>query len=411
MKREYIDVVDPSNYLARCADAMEQALAARGALPAVPGGGTPTARSQLDRAAILLQRAELLRVDAPGFEKLGDDCLHALAHSLDSRSEFLARAEYRELQVGAMGGIGVELAISGSYPKIVSTIENAPAARSDLRAGDLLLSIDGTSVRGMQLRSVVMLLKGAPGSKVVLLLSRQGEPVPLRREFTRKIVRFIPVRAKTLDGGVLYVRVVRFVSSTLWRFVDATVTQSDLHSRDLSGMILDLRGNPGGLFDSCISIATALLPPGSPIVETRGRTASSNHRYVAGGDADQEEERLLERLPREIQTLPLVVLVDHGSAACSEILAAALQDDRRAKVVGEKTFGYGIVQTILPFEGNTAFKLTTGRFYRPGGGSMASDPVVPDVAIDVPRESRDFDALDDLAITAARRVLDEERSR
>jgi carboxyl-terminal processing protease len=230
----------------------------------------------------------------------------------------------------------------------------------------------------------------------------------MRREVVREIIRVQTVKWRLLEGGTLYVRLSAFHDRTLENFREALQAGRDAAAASLGGVILDLRGNPGGLFQSCIGVSAAFLPETAVVVETKGRNQGSNRRYFARSSDYERSAAYASRskpLPAEVRDVPLVVLVSRRSAACSEIVAAAMQDHKRASVIGEKTFGLGTIQTILPLGASSALRLTTARFYRPAGEAIEEKGVTPDVAVALPERFRGYGEAGDPALAAALKAL------
>jgi carboxyl-terminal processing protease len=412
IKSNYVDRVDDSALLTPCTYGIEAWSQKRG-IPLSGRQENPQVVAPLDRLRNLFRGLQSQPLELVDWDNLVEVCLAPMLSGLDQRSEYLNRQGFDELQRGtppSMGGIGLELTREGEYTRIVSIIEGTPAARSDLQADDVIQSINATSVKGMALRNVVNLTRGKPGTQIVLTIVRQGVSEPIRLELTREVIRVETVNAKMLEGGLLYVRIAMFQQRTLERFASALQFQYQRDPQGISGVILDVRDNPGGLLYSCVGVAAAFLPESALVVELKGRIPESNHQFLARpADYARNREAPLSALPASVKTVPLVILVNRGSSACSEILASAMQDHRRAKVIGGRTAGLGTVQTIMPLGNNTAIKLTTARFFRPNGSAVESNPVTPDVAIDSGERANQFGTANDLVLTAARGALLEPR--
>jgi len=350
----------------------------------------------------------------PGFAEwsgLADACIGGMLAALDNHSAFLDEEAFEQLTVGRRGpwgGIGVELAIADGSVKVVAAIVSGPAERAGVKRGDIITKIEDDRLQGATLGEVVKRLRGDPGSTVRITLSRSDEPRPLELELVREIVRVRSVKGRMLAGGYLYLRIAQFASRTVDMVAAALQTgyRNDLYLR---GVILDLRTNPGGLLTSCIGVAAAFLPQTALVVATRGRSPDSARQFFARAqDYDRARGKdPLEELPALFRTIPVVVIVNRASAACAEIVAAALQDHHRAKLLGERTFGRGSVQTIVPFLGrNTAMKITTARFFRPNGDAIDSLGVTPDTVLeDMSGTSSTFGTDDDAALAAAIKAL------
>jgi carboxyl-terminal processing protease len=411
IKTHYVDIVDDSALLTPCTNRIEAWSQNRG-IPLSGRQESPQVVPPLDRLGNLFKGLQSQPVELVDWDNLVEVCLAPMLSGLDQRSAYLNRQDFRELQVGnvSVGGIGLELIREDEYTRIVAIIEGTPAARSDLQADDIIQSINGASVKGMALADVVNRLRGKPGTQIELTIVRHGASEPIRLELTREVIRVESVKAKMMEGGLLYVRIARFQERTLERFAAALQSQYQRDPQSVLGVILDVRSNPGGLLYSCIGVAAAFLPESALVVEMKGRDPDSNRQMLARpADYGRNREAFLNALPAFVKSVPLVILVNRGSSACSEILASAMQDHRRAKVIGEKTAGLGTVQTIMPLGNNTAIKLTTARFFRPNGGSVESNPVTPDVTIESGERGNQFGTANDLVLAAARNALLEPR--
>jgi len=404
-RRDFVDPLEEAPLVERCLAGMDRQLGAEAPrLPAL----APGVRATGERIAEYWRELGTRALDAAALDKAEAACLHAMIDKLDRRTEFMDREKFRELTVGSQGmaGIGLELELVDGWTTVVEPLEGAPASRADLKPGDRLLEVDGVSTAGKKLDEVVKLLRGKRGSTAVLSVSREGG-APMRREAVREFIRVQTVKWRLLEGGVLHVRLSAFHERTLDSFREALEAGRAAAGASFSGVILDLRGNPGGLFYSCIGVSAAFLPETAAVVETRGRNEGSTRRYLARA-SDYERSSYGSRsrsVPPEVREAPLAVLVSRSSAACSEIVAAALQDHKRATVIGEKTFGLGTVQTIFPLGSQEALRLTTARFYRPGGEAIEEKGVTPDVALAFPERFRGYAEPGDPALPAALKAL------
>lgn len=335
----------------------------------------PVAAAQSNAAAVarsLLEEVEdRVRseyVEPVTKEQLDLAAVDGMVASLDPHSAFLDPAEYEAMRVSTAGhysGVGLEVAERDGRIAVVTPIDGSPADRAGLRSGDLLLEIDGRQVEGGTLEEVIERMRGFVGSTVQITIERSGEPEPLRFVLERSEVHVRTVRAEPLAGRYGYLRVTHFTDATPRDFARAL---ADLQvAAPLRGLVLDLRGNPGGVLESSVSVADEFLDSGV-IVRAEGRTAES--RFVlraTEGDA--------------LRSAPLVVLIDRGSASGAEIVAGALRDHGRATLMGERTFGKGSVQTVMPLANGQALKLTTSRYYTPSGGSLNERGLEPDVSL------------------------------
>ena len=289
--------------------------------------------------------------------------------SLDPHSAFLDAAEYEAMRVSTSGhysGVGLEVAEQDGKVVVVTPIEGSPADKAGVRPGDVLLEIDGRAVEATRLEDAIDRMRGFVGSKVHLVMLRAGEPEPLQFELARSDVHVRTVRAEALPGRYGYVRITHF-NDTTPRDLGRQLAQLQA-AQPLAGLVLDLRGNPGGVLESAVGVADDFLDSGV-IVRAEGRTADSRFEMRAsGGDL--------------LHAAPLVVLVDRGSASGAEIVAGALRDHGRATLMGERTFGKGSVQTVVPLRDGLALKLTTSRYFTPSGASIHERGIDPDVSLD-----------------------------
>jgi carboxyl-terminal processing protease len=318
-------------------------------------------------------------------KKLIQEAISGMVTGLDPHSAFLDADAFKELQVGTQGefgGLGIEVGTEDGFVKVVSPIEDTPAFRAGVKSGDLIIKIDEKPTKGMPLNDAVKLMRGKPKSNVTLTLSRKGETRPIVVVLTRDVIRVQSVRSKVVEPGYGYVRLTQFQEMT----VDNMVRHlSGLEKNGpLKGLVLDLRNDPGGLLHGAVGVSAAFLPSRTLVVSTDGRTEDAKRKYIASPEDYMRGNRedLLARLPAWVKTVPMVVLVNAGSASASEIVAGALQDHKRAVVIGTQTFGKGSVQSILPLTNNTAIKLTTARYYTPAGRSIQAKGITPDFLVE-----------------------------
>ena len=329
-----------------------------------PGAGG-AARSLLEEVE---ERVRSEYVEPVTKEQLDLAAVDGMVASLDPHSAFLDPAEYEAMRVSTAGhysGVGLEVAERDGRIAVVTPIDGSPAARAGVRSGDILLEIDGRTVAGGALDEIIDRMRGFVGSTVRLTVERSGEPEPLQFALERSEVHVRTVRAEPLPGRYGYLRVTHFTDATPRDFDRAL---ADLQSTGpLRGLVLDLRGNPGGVLESSVSVADEFLDSGI-IVRAEGRTAESRFELRAtAGDA--------------LRSAPLVVLIDRGSASGAEIVAGALRDHGRATLMGERTFGKGSVQTVMPLANGQALKLTTSRYFTPSGASIHDRGLEPDVSL------------------------------
>ena len=323
---------------------------------------------QLELFGTVLDRIRADYVEEVSDAELIKAAIDGMLSSLDPHSSYLDEEDRERLDVdtrGEFGGLGIEVTMEGGYVKVVSPIDDTPAAKAGLKPNDLIIALDGKSVRGMALSDAVKLMRGKVGEKIKLTV-RRGEDTPFDVEIIRDVIKVSPVRARA-EGKVGYIRVSSFSRQTEPNLVKAVKQLRDEIGTDIDGFILDLRNNPGGLLDQAISVSDAFLEKGE-IVSTRGREKEKAQRYNAesGDIADG---------------LPLVVLINGGSASASEIVAGALHDHNRAILIGERTFGKGSVQTIQRIPGHGAIRLTIARYYTPSGISIQAKGIEPDIIV------------------------------
>jgi carboxyl-terminal processing protease len=329
-------------------------------------------------------------------KKLLSEAISGMVASLDPHSVYLDQKAFREMRetvAGKFVGLGIEVAAEDGYVKIVSPIEDSPAYRAGIKAGDLITRIDNTPVKGLSLDEAVKKMRGVPGSKVTLTIARRGDDKPWVVPVTRQEIHVRSVKARMVEPGFAWVRISQFQEATvdeLAKQVGALYAQNP----NIKGLVLDLRNDPGGLLPSAIGVSAAFLPKDEVVVSTRGQLADSNQTYY--GRREFYSERAgdpLAKLPAALKSVPMVVLVNTGSASASEIVAGALQDYKRAIVMGSTTFGKGSVQTLRQLSADTAVKLTTARYYTPKGRSIQATGIVPDMLVDETPEGDGLNAL------------------
>ncbi len=307
---------------------------------------------------------ETYYVDPLSIEEIITKAISGLLTNLDAHSAYLDKDQYKELQIqtqGEFGGLGITVGIRDGALTVIAPLEGTPADRAGLKAGDIILKINDRSTLDMTLEEAVNLMRGKPGTKIKLTIFRKGEPKPFVVEITRDIIKVKSVYAKhILDDSTLYLRITNFDKKVV-RDVKRILRKN----KGVKGIILDLRNNPGGLLDQAVGLSDLFIDKGI-IVSQKGRVASENRVYYAHKSGT-------------IKDVPLVVLVNGGSASASEIVSGALQDHKRAVIVGEKTFGKGSVQVILPITQDDAIKLTIARYYLPSGRTIQAKGITPDV--------------------------------
>ncbi len=329
-------------------------------------------------------------VEAVPDDKLIRGAINGMVHDLDPHSDFLDEDAFRELQVstqGKFGGLGIEVGVEDGIIKVISPIEDTPAFRAGVKAGDLIVKIDDIATRGMPLSEAVQKMRGRPGTQIVLTVARKDVDAPITFTLTREEIVVKSVKYKMVEPGYGYIRVAQFQERT---GEDLAKAIKELYKHgDLSGLVLDVRTDPGGLLPTAVGVSAAFLPQDALVVYTDGRTPDARMRLGANKENYMRSrgDDYLRDLPPGIKTVPMVVLVDGGTASASEIVAGALQDHKRAVVMGTQTFGKGSVQTIVPLGHNTGLKLTTARYYTPNGRSIQAKGIEPDIVVDDGRDS------------------------
>jgi carboxyl-terminal processing protease len=317
-------------------------------------------------------------VDETNSDKLLDGAIRGMVTSLDPYSSFLNRDEYQEINVetkGKFGGLGIEVAIREGVLTVISPLEDSPASRAGILAQDQIVKIDGEVTRGLSLAEAVKKLRGPQGTKVAIAVMRAGFTEPKNFSIIRDIIKIKSVKKRIIEPGYLYVRIAQFQEQTKTDLKKALL-DSVPPEGGLKGIILDLRNNPGGLLDQAIEVSDFFLPEGL-IVYTKGRSESQKVEYKAGSDPVEKK-----------WDCPIVILINGGTASAAEIVTGALKDNKRAIVLGTKTFGKGSVQTIIPMRENTALRLTTARYYTPNGTSIQGVGIAPDIEVLFPLPER-----------------------
>jgi len=322
-------------------------------------------------------------------KKLITEAINGMLTGLDPHSAYLDQEAFKELQVGTQGqfgGLGIEVGMEDGFVKVISPIEDTPAFRAGIKPGDLIIKLDETPVKGMSLNDAVKKMRGKPNTQITLTISRKGESAPMIVTLTRAVIRVQSVKSKMYEPGYAWVRVSQFQEGTaeaMVKHIEGLFKQGQV-----KGLVLDLRNDPGGLLHGAVAISSAFLPQKTLVVSTDGRAEDSRKKFYASPeDYARRGDDVLRSLPAAVKTVPMVVLVNGGSASASEIVAGALQDHKRAKVIGTQTFGKGSVQTIMPLGNNTAIKLTTARYYTPSGRSIQALGITPDIMVEDPTDT------------------------
>ena len=319
-------------------------------------------------------------------KELLENAIRGMLTGLDPHSSYLDVEQFKELQVGTtgqFGGLGIEVGMENGFVKVIAPIDDTPAQRAGIQAGDLIIRLDDTPVKGMTLNDAVKVMRGEPGTDIKLTIVREGLDKPLQVTITRDIIKVKSVKRRTLEPGYGYLRISQFQSKTADYLEDAIADLRKENDDNLKGLVLDLRNNPGGVLNGAVAVSDAFLTKGL-IVYTEGRIDDSRLRFNATPDD-------------LLDGAPIVVLVNQGSASASEIVAGALQDHKRAIILGSKTFGKGSVQTILPLSGGTALKLTTARYFTPSGRSIQAEGITPDIELESLKVAAEEKTLDPLS--------------
>ena len=303
-------------------------------------------------------------------KKLIDEAVNGMIKSLDPHSAYLTPDQYKELQVdtsGTFGGLGIVISMQNDQLTVVSPIEDTPAFKAGLKAGDRIVKIDGQITKGMSIQDAVKKMRGPENTKVTLTILRKDMKEPKDYEIVRAVIKIKSVKHNVYDDNIGYIRISAFQESTVDELKKA-LQQVNGKSKDLKGIVIDVRNNPGGLLDQAVKASDAFLKSGT-IVSTKGRVKAIESKFVAKDDGSEP-------------TCPIVVLVNEGTASASEILSGALQDNGRAIVLGMPTFGKGSVQTVIPLEDGSALKLTTAKYYTPKGRSIQAEGIKPDILVE-----------------------------
>jgi carboxyl-terminal processing protease len=331
------------------------------------GQGLPLA--ELRTFVTILNEVKQGYVEKVSDKTLLQNAIRGMVDGLDPHSAYLDKAEFRDLSIstsGKFGGLGIKISRQNGFLRVISPIDNTPASRAGITAGDIIVRINGRPVQRMSLIESIKIIRGKPGSKVTLTLLRKGHNKPITLHLTRANIKVKSVKSHLLGPGYGTIRITQFTSQT-GAGVKKAMTKLQKKSSGLKGLVLDLRNNPGGVLSAAVDVADAFIDHGK-IVSIKGRAPHTDKQFdAAPGDA--------------LAGVPMVVLVNQGSASAAEIVAGALQDDQRAVIMGHRTFGKGSVQTVIPLKSGAALKLTTARYYTPSGHSIQDEGIEPDVPI------------------------------
>jgi carboxyl-terminal processing protease len=326
--------------------------------------------NELQQFSEVYSRIKESYVEEPKDKELMTNAIRGMLSGLDPHSAYLDEEEFKELQVGTsgeFGGLGIEVGMEDGFVKVISPIDDTPAQRAGLQAGDLIIRLNETPVKGMTLNDAVKLMRGKPDTSIDLLVVREGKDKPFKVTLKRAVIQVKSVKNRLLEPGYGYVRISSFQAKTTESLMEALDALKKENKGDLRGLVLDLRNNPGGVLNAAVGVSDAFLDNGK-IVYTEGRVPDAKMEYNANkGDV--------------LNGKPIVVLVNQGSASASEIVSGALQDHKRALIVGQKTFGKGSVQTVLPLDEKTAVKITTARYFTPSGRSIQAEGIKPDIEL------------------------------
>ncbi len=365
------------------------------------GSLAPLPLEELQQFAAVFGMVKSDYVEPIDEKKLITDAISGMVASLDPHSQYFDKKSFKEFREGTSGrfvGVGIEITMEDGLVKVVSPIEDSPAFRAGLKTNDLITKIDDTPVKGLTINDAVKRMRGEPSTKVQLTIFRKDENRSFPVTITRQEIKTQSVKAKLIEPGYAWIRVSQFQERTV---EDFTRKLEDIYKENpgLKGLVLDLRNDPGGLLDAAVAISAAFLPDNATVVTTNGQLEESKSIYKAAPEyylrrsGSDPIRRLNEVSKGAFKKLPIVVLVNEGSASASEIVAGALQDHKRATILGSQTFGKGSVQTVRPLGPDTGLKITTARYYTPNGRSIQAKGIVPDVWVDETEEGNLFAAL------------------
>ncbi|QKO20717.1 S41 family peptidase [Rhodoferax sp. BAB1] len=357
----------------------------------------PLPLEELQQLAAVFGMIKTDYVEPVDEKKLITDAISGMVSSLDPHSQYFDKKSYKEFREGTAGrfvGVGIEITQEDGLVKIVSPIEGSPAYRAGLKTNDLITRIDDTAVKGLTLNEAVKRMRGEPNTKVVLTIFRKDENRSFPVTIVREEIKTQSVKARVIEPGYAWIRLSQFQERTVEDFV-RKLDEIYKQEPSLKGLVLDLRNDPGGLLDAAVAISAAFLPENVTVVSTNGQLAESKYTFKAAPEFYQRRGNSdpLKRLPASLKKVPLVVLVNEGSASASEIVAGALQDHKRATIMGSQTFGKGSVQTVRPLGPDTGLKITTARYYTPAGRSIQAKGILPDVMVDETAEGNVFSVL------------------
>lgn len=359
---------------------------------------TPVNMQEIQRFSNALNLIKKYYVSPTSDKDLFDNAIRGMLSGLDPHSSYLDEKEYRDLQIatnGEFGGLGIEVTMEHGAIKVITALVDTPAFKAGIKPGDYIIKLGNTAVQGLELKDAVNLMRGKPGSSIDLTVIRMGAQKPMTYKLTREVIEVKSVKSEIFNKNYGYLRITQFQATTDKDMEAAIQAMKKKTQGKLKGLVLDLRNNPGGLLDSAIQISGAFLGKGSPdhpeiIVYTKGRLPGSEFTALS------ESEDILNKAP-------MVVLINSGSASASEIVAGALKDNKRAIIIGTKSFGKGSVQTVLPLDEQRGIKLTTALYYTPSGTSIQARGITPDIMVDDIEfsEKNKSDPLKDLNLSEA----------
>lgn len=357
----------------------------------------PLPLEELQQLAAVFGMVKTDYVEPVDEKKLITEAIAGMVASLDPHSQYFDKKSFKEFKEGTSGkfvGVGIEISLEDGLVKVVSPIEGSPAFRAGLKPNDLITRVDDTAIRGLALNEAVKRMRGEPDTKVVLTIFRKDENRTFSVTIIREEIKQQSVRGKLVEPGYAWIRINQFQERTVDDFAKKV---EELYKQDprIKGMVLDLRNDPGGLLNAAVAISAVFLPENVTVVSTNGQTPESKQTFKATlrDYVGRDGIDALKSLPASLKKVPLVVLVNEGSASASEIVAGALQDHQRATLMGSQTFGKGSVQTFRPLGPDTGLKITTSRYYTPSGKSIQAKGIVPDVMVDDTEEGSPYAAL------------------
>jgi len=304
-------------------------------------------------------------------KEIFDNAIKGMLEGLDPHSTFLNEKDFSDLKIGTrgeFGGLGIEVTMEDGIVKVITPIDDTPAFAAGIKSGDLIIKIDNKSVKGLSLNKAVDLMRGKVGSSILLTIARKGESGPIEIKIIRAKIKVKSVKYEIIDNNYGYIRIASFQNKTGKSLSDAITDLNKQSKNNIRGYVIDMRNNPGGVLGAAVDVSDAFIKGGKKLVYTKGKSADAMYEFTSN-DTDLADEK------------PIVVLINGGSASASEIVAGALQDHKRAVIMGTQSFGKGSVQTILPITSRTAIKITTARYYTPNGRSIQAKGITPDIIV------------------------------